>query len=422
MFPDINNEEQSDFAEMLEESYKFDQLKRGDIRQAEILEVRANEIVVDAGAKRDGFVPIGDLERLSKEFLSSLNEGDTVPVYVLNPVDRDGNLIVSINLGLEGQDWTVAQQLLDSGEVVEVEVIGHNRGGLLVRFGRLEGFVPASHSAEIQQGLEGTDRRDAMDELIGSTLGVKVIEVNQGRRRLILSQREAQREWRGIQKERLLEELKIGDIVQGVVTGIRDFGVFVDIGGADGLIHISELAWHRVPHPRDVVENGKSVEVYILELDHDKQRIALSLRRTQPDPWDNVYSTYSLEQVVEGTVSNVVDFGAFVVLPDGIEGLLHVTEMADGTLTEPHSYLKRGDRIVVKIVRIEDDRRRIGFTQTGLEMNSPTAEISEELVDITHDDLSVPGDGLPSPVEILSDDVPEADPPPDWIDEEDTAA
>ena len=379
MFSNERDDETRDFAELLEQSFEFDDLKRGDIREAEILEIRDNEIVVDVGVKRDGFVAPQDIERLDPKFLKSLKVGDTVPVYVLNPNDRDGNLLVSINLGLEGQDWLHAQQLLESGDMVEAEVIGYNRGGLLVRFGRLEGFVPSSHAADLEQGLAGPDRRDAMDDLIGTKIGLKVIEVNQGRRRLILSQREAQREWRSKQKERLLDNLKVGDVVTGRVTGVRDFGVFVDIGGADGLIHVSELAWHRVPHPRDVVEVGDEVQVYVLELDQDHQRIALSLRRTLPDPWDIVNETYQIGQVVEGTVSNVVDFGAFVVLPDGIEGLLHITEMADGTLTEPHSYLKRGDKVSVKIVRIEPERRRIGFTQQGLNISRPTDEPTGEV-------------------------------------------
>jgi len=372
MFSNERDDESRDFAEMLEQSFEFDNVQRGDIREAEILEIRDNEIVVDVGVKRDGFVAMQDIERLDPQFLKSLKIGDTVPVYVLNPSDRDGNLVVSINLGLEGQDWLRAQQLLESGDMVEAEVIGYNRGGLLVRFGRLEGFVPSSHAADLEQGLAGNIRRDAMDELIGEKIGLKVIEVNQGRRRLILSQREAQREWRSKQKERLLDHLAVGDVVTGRVTGVRDFGVFVDIGGADGLIHVSELAWHRVPHPRDVVEVGDEIKVFILELDQGQQRIALSLRRTLPDPWDIVHDTYQIDQLVEGTVSNVVDFGAFVVLDDGIEGLLHITEMADGTLTEPHSYLKRGDKVTVKIVRIEPDRRRIGFTQAGLGISRPT--------------------------------------------------
>ncbi len=368
MFVDGNDEENQDFGDLLDSFYEFDQPARGDIREAEILQIRPDEIVVDLGVKRDGIVPAHDIERLPPQVLKSLQVGQTVPVYILNPSDRDGNLIVSLNLGLQGQDWERAQSLLESGEVIETEVTGYNKGGLLVRFGRLEGFVPVSHMLDVPQGLAGAERRKAMEAMIGQTIGLKVIEVNRGRRRLILSQREAQREWRQIQKKRLLSELRVGDVVTGRVTGIRDFGVFVDIGGADGLIHVSELAWHRVPHPADAVKVGDEIKVYVLELDEENQRIALSLRQTIPDPWDVVEQTYQVDQIVEGTVSNVVDFGAFVVLPDGIEGLLHVTEMADGTLKEPYSYVKRGDKVTMKIVRIEPERKRIGFTQRGLDL------------------------------------------------------
>jgi small subunit ribosomal protein S1 len=382
LFSDNGEEEYyQDFADLLESSFEVDDLQRGDIRDAVILDIRKSEIVVDVGVKHDGIIPQQDIERMDAGLFKSLSVGDTVPVYVLNPSDQDGNLIVSLNLGLQGHDWTRASELMESGEIVEGEIIGYNRGGLLVQFGRLEGFVPTSHLAEFGQGGTDHERSEAMNDMVGQTIALKVIEVNQSRRRLILSQREAQRKWRTQQKKKLLEELKVGDIVPGRVTGVRDFGVFVDIGGADGLIHVSEMAWHRVPHPSDVVSVGDEIQVYILDLDQDQQRIALSLRRTYPDPWEKVEETYQIGQIIEGTVSNVVDFGAFVVLPDGIEGLLHITEMGDGTLTEPHSYVKRGDVIPLQIVRIEKDRKRIGFTQKELDLpeaaTPPTPEDAE---------------------------------------------
>lgn len=366
-----NENDQDEFAALLNNSEEFALPSRGDICNAEILELRDTEIVVDMGGKRDGIVPIQDVRRLGPEVLRSLQVGDVVPVYILNPNDRDGNLIVSLNLELQGRDWERACKLMESGEMVEGEIIGYNRGGWLIRFGYLEGFVPASHLAEVLPEMSDTERRTAMNALIGQSIGLKIIEVNQGHRRLILSQREAQREWRTQQKKRLLDDLSVGSVITGKVTGIRDFGVFVDLGGADGLIHVSELDWHRVPHPRDVVKVGEEIEVYVLELDRENQRIALSLRRTIADPWDVVNRNYQLGQIVEGTVSNVVDFGAFVVLSDGIEGLLHVTEMGDGTLSEPYSYLKRGDKVTVRIVRIEPERKRIGFTQRSAEGAAP---------------------------------------------------
>lgn len=410
--PDDNEKKTNQFSDLLNESYSFVPPSRGDIRKAVILEIRENEIVVDLGAKRDGIIPEQDIQRLSHELLDSLEVGDTIPVYVLNPSDREGNLLVSLNLGLQGQDWENARALLESEDLVEAEVTGYNRGGLLVRFGRLEGFIPASHTLDFHQGFGNPEQRAAVERIIGQVIGLKVIEVNQGRRRLILSQREAQREWRSQQKKRLMSELAVGDVVRGQVTGIRDFGVFVNLGGADGLIHVSELAWHRVPHPSDVLAVGQEIDVYILDLDESQQRIALSLRRTQPDPWEVVEENYQIGQVVEGEVSNVVDFGAFVVLEDGIEGLLHISEMGDGKLVEPYSYVKRGDRVTVRVVRIEPARRRIGFTQRGLGLASPTDSMEAEAME-----ESPPEEGLDEAVEVppeaeadeATEALPEAD-------------
>jgi small subunit ribosomal protein S1 len=423
-FGQTEDDKEMDLDDLLDEGYAYVEPVRGDIRNAIILLIDKTEIVVDLGVKRDGIIPQRDLERLSPDYLASLKVGDEVPVYVLNPSDRSGNLIVSLNLGLQGQDWVNAKKLLESGEMVETEVIGHNKGGVLVRFGRLEGFVPASHLADVSQGLTGPERRSAMDEMVGQVIGVKVIEVNQSRRRLILSQREAQREWRAQQKKRLLEGLNEGDRIKGRVTGIRDFGVFVNIGGADGLIHVSELAWHRVPHPSDVLRVGDEIEVYVLELDHEKQRIALSLRHLLPDPWSIVTENHHVGEIVEGAVSNVVDFGAFVVLDDGIEGLLHVTEMGDGSLKEPHSYLKRGDHVMMRIVRIESDRKRIGFSQRGLELELPTDRLqaespdeqAEEPVDIEEPPLDEqteePVDIEEIPLDEQTEEPPEIEEPP----------
>jgi small subunit ribosomal protein S1 len=232
---------------------------------------------------------------------------------------------------------------------------------VLVRWHRLEGFIPTSHLITV--GTGGNDRRDSLNTLNARVLGVKVIEVDQERRRLIFSEREAQKEWRQQQKARLLSELMEGDVVTGTVTGLRDFGAFVNLGGADGLIHVSELAWHRVDHPRDVLKIGDEIEVYVLSLDRDTNRIALSRKRLLPDPWSDAMNRYHEGQKVEGTVTNVVDFGAFIALDDGLEGLLHLTEMGDGALSEPYSYVKKGDRLELVISRLEPDKRRVGFTQ-----------------------------------------------------------
>lgn len=354
-------ETRSEFEQMLEASFSaYTPPRRGEIRNATILQIDEREIIVDMGTKRDGIVPFQDLERLDDDVRSSLKVGAEVPVYVMNPRDQDDNLIVSINMGLQQYDWDRARALLESEEPVTVSVTGSNRGGILVRWNRLEGFIPSSHLVSINLG---NDRRDSFDDLRDRHLLVKVIEVDQDRRRLIFSEREAQKEKRAQEKARLLAELREGDRVKGVVTGLRDFGAFVNLGGADGLIHVSELAWHRVDHPRDVLRVGDEIEVYVLNLDRDSNRIALSRKRLLPDPWENAAAKYHEGQLVEGAVTNVVDFGAFVALDDGLEGLLHLSEMGDGSLKEPHSYVKKGDRLSLRISHLEPEKRRVGFTQ-----------------------------------------------------------
>ncbi len=376
---DDNNDFGAEFRELLESSFTYSPPRRGEIRNAVILEIDEREIIVDLGAKRDGIVPYQDIERLDPAFHASLEVGADVPVYVMNPRDQDDNLVVSINMGLQQYDWEKARSLLESEEVVKVTVTGHNRGGILVRWNRLEGFIPSSHL--VSMNLSG-ERREAWDELRDEELGVKVIEVDQDRRRLIFSEREAQREWRAQQKARLLAELKEGDRVKGTVTGLRDFGAFVNLGGADGLIHVSELAWHRVDHPRDVLEVGQEIEVYVLNLDRESNRIALSRKRLLNDPWDDAAERYHEGQLVEGTVTNVVEFGAFVALNDGLEGLLHLSEMGDGSLKEPYSYVKKGDVLSLRISHLEPEKRRVGFTQRwGTEVSDAEGEDEDEVAE-----------------------------------------
>ena len=371
-------DDRSEFERLLQEQedYLPSSLRRGEIRNATILEIREREIIVDLNAKQDGIVRSEDLERLDDEYRQSLEPGQEVPVYVLNPRDQDDNLIVSINMGLQRYDWDKARKLLETEDVDNVKVTGHNRGGILVRWRRLEGFIPSSH---LTSASYSGDRREAWDELLGQELVVKVIEVDQDRRRLIFSEREAQREWRAQQKARLLSELQEGDVVTGTVTGLRDFGAFVNLGGADGLIHVSELAWHRVDHPRDILNVGENIDVYVLSLDQETNRIALSRKRLLRDPWEEASERYHEGQLVEGTVTNVVDFGAFVALDNGLEGLLHLSEMGDGSLKEPHSYVKKGDRLSLRISHLEPEKRRVGFTQRwGTDLADQDAQETDE--------------------------------------------
>jgi small subunit ribosomal protein S1 len=366
---------QSEFEQLLESSFAYTPPRRGEIRNAIILQIETREIIVDMGAKQDGIVPAQDIERLDADVKNALVVGGEVPVYVLNPRDQDDNLVVSINMGLQQYDWEKARQLLTSEDVVQVSITGHNRGGILVRWNRLEGFIPSSHLVSVNLANE---RSSAWNEFASKPLGVKVIEVDQDRRRLIFSEREAQKEWRAQQKARLLSELKEGDVVKGTVTGLRDFGAFVNLGGADGLIHVSELAWHRVDHPRDVLKVGDEIDVYILTLDRGSNRIALSRKRLLNDPWEDADKRYHEGQLVDGSVTNVVDFGAFIALDNGLEGLLHLSEMGDGSLKEPYSYVKKGDRLSLRISHLEPEKRRVGFTQRwGTDVNAEGEPIAQ---------------------------------------------
>jgi small subunit ribosomal protein S1 len=373
-------DDELDFEALLDSDSSLLPPQRGEVRLAEILEIRSSEIVVDLTAKRDGIVPAQDIQRLQPSVRSSLHVGDTVPVYILNPSDEEGNLIVSINLGMQQNDWLCAESLLQSGNAAEVTITGCNQGGFLVDFGQIEGFIPYSHSQSLSASSTEQERLEALSMMVGQKIQVTVIEVNQSRRRLILSQREAERTSQSELKARLMQSLHIGDILTGTVRGVRDFGVFVDLGGADGLIHISELDWHRVSHPGTLVKPGDQIQVYVLELDHENKRIALSRRRAYPDPWEDVQDRYHLDQIVSGTVSNVVDFGAFIVLPDGIEGLLHVSEMEDKSLLDGKITLQQGDSLDVRVVRVEAPRRRIGFSQRPPAIHSdlPSSPETEE--------------------------------------------
>ncbi len=344
------------------EDWDYQEPRRGQVRVGVILSIQEQEIIVDVGAKRDGIVPSTDLQRLDAESLAELAVGQEVPVYVLRTEDQDGNLLVSLNMARQEKAWLRAKELSESGEVIEDEVIGYNKGGLVVPVGEIRGFVPASQVPGFPHGLSQEDRIQRLSDMVGKKLQVKVIEINRRKRRLILSATAAQRLWRKQQRERLLAELREGEVRSGTVSSLCAFGAFVDLGGADGLVHLSELSWRRVRHPREVLKVGDEIEVYVLRLDQEKNRIGLSLKRLQPEPWALVEDKYELGQLVEGVVTNVVDFGAFAEIEDGVEGLIHVSELADGQISHPRDVVKKGDLLLLRIIRIDTRRKRLGLS------------------------------------------------------------
>ena len=340
--------------------YDYVRPKRREIREATVLAVQEDRVLVDLGAKRDGRVPGADLERLDDEVRDSLQVGAQVPVYVLDPADDRDEIIVSIHMGLAQQDWLRAQELVEGDECCECAVKTGNRGGVVVTFGRLRGFVPNSHLTSIPRGLSGEHLRQAKSDLVGKTLTLAVIEADQRSQHLVLSERKARR----AQRQRLIEELTEGDVRTGTVRSLVNFGAFVDLGGIDGLIHISELDWKHVHHPREVLRVGDQVEVYVLRVERERERIGLSRKRLLPDPWLTLTGILNPGDVVEGTVTSVVDFGAFVALDDGIEGLVHISEFPDGP--QAVSVVQPGALVQVRVLRIDPQRHRIALSLRGL--------------------------------------------------------
>ncbi len=340
----------------------YDMPQRGDIREGTVLSVSPQEIVIDLGLKREAIIPANDLARVDKNVLAEVVVGSTWPVYILQPSDREGNLIVSLSRALQEKDWLVAQQMMEKNEMFEAQVSSYNAGGLEVIFGKLRGFVPASHISTLPRAATPEERKAQLAAYVGQKIPVKIVEVDRRKRRLIMSERAVHRRWQREHRKQLLEEIQPGEIRTGIVRSLSNFGVFVDIGGADGLIHISELAWFPVSHPSEVVKVGQQVQVKVLRVDKQRERIGLSLKRVQPDPWTTAQEDYKVGELVEAVVTRVSDFGAFVRLRTGVEGLLHVTEMADIRPDHPQSLVSPGDLLLLRVLRVEPERRRIGLS------------------------------------------------------------
>ena len=359
---DMENHPMALLLEEFEDSYMKTPMM-GDIRQGVIVDKRSGEWLVDIGFKSEGIVSGRDLERLGDDF-SRLNVGDEVPVYVMRE-DKDGNLMLSISKAKAEEDWIQADKLLENQETSVGMISGYNRGGVIIKIGQVRGFVPASQLSSESQSMQRTDfdPEERWCKLVGIELRYKVIDLDRRRNRLILSERLAMREWRQAQKEKLLESLKEGGSAEGVVSSLADFGAFVNLGGADGLIHLSELSWGRVNHPSEVIQIGQKVKVQILSVDLERKRIGLSLRRMQPEPWETVAEKYEVGKVVRGVITKLVNFGAFARLEDdAVEGLIHISELADRRITHPREVVSEGDEFDLRIIRIDVERRRMGLS------------------------------------------------------------
>jgi small subunit ribosomal protein S1 len=344
-----------------EESRNFRDLRRGDVVEGTVISVGRDGVLVDVGSKSEGIIPLGEMHSLGADPLGRIASGDKLIASVMQPETPEGQVLLSLDKARGERGWRTLQTRFESGESFEAEVTGYNKGGLLVNVEGVNAFVPLSQVVGVRP-----DREDGADgslaQMAGRMLRLKVIEINRRRNRVILSERAALQEYRSAQKEKLLAELQEGEIRRGRITSVRPFGVFVDLGGADGLAHLSELNWERGRSPEDIYKVGEEVDVFVMKVDPETKKIALSLRRAQPERWEEIVDNYRVGQVVPGRVTKLVTFGAFARIDGPVEGLIHVSELSERRITHPREVVHEGDVVPLKIVRIERDKHRIGLS------------------------------------------------------------
>ena len=346
----------------------------GDVVNGRVVRIDKDEVLVDIGYKSEGVIPSNELSiRKSVDPSDEVELGEEVDALVLTKEDAEGQLILSKKRARFEKAWRRIETAAESGEPVEGSVIEVVKGGLILDLG-VRGFLPAS--------LVDIRRVHNLDEFMGQTLECKVIELNRSRNNVVLSRRAVLEEERKEVREQILDRLQPGQIVEGKISNIVDFGAFVDLDGIDGLIHISELSWSHVNHPSEVVAIGDDVRIKVLDIDRDRQRISLGLKQTQEDPWQRVVSTHRSGDVLEGTVTKVVAFGAFVEILPGVEGLVHISELADHHVESPSEVVEPGAKLDVKILEIDEERRRLSLSIKRVEgQNMPMEDLGAQIAE-----------------------------------------
>ena len=348
---------------LAEEEHVIRALAHGDIVDGTVVRVDPDEVLVDIGAKSEGVISNRELSARG-EAQVVLNPGDEVKVYVVQPENEDGNVVLSLRKARAEGIWQAVAQKESEGEILDAEVREQNKGGLIVNIMGLRGFLPSSQVARQFSGN--------LMELVGTKIPVKILEVNRKRNRLIVSQRAAQDEDRARQREELFEKLQIGDVVTGKVSGLTSYGAFVNLGGADGLIHISELSWDRINNVSDMLNVGDEVRVKVIKLDPELSRISLSLRQMSDDPWDTIEDRFPAGKAVTGEVTKTKKYGAFLQIADGVEGLLHISELSWDHVERTEDVLKVGEVVEVMVLSADKVRRRISLSLRQLHGGGPT--------------------------------------------------
>jgi small subunit ribosomal protein S1 len=397
----------------------FPTINEGEVVNGTVVRVDKDEVLVDIGYKSEGVIPVSELSiRRSVNPADEVSLGDEIAALVMTKEDAEGRLILSKKRARFEIAWKAIEQAHEQGDPVTGRVIEVVKGGLILDLG-VRGFLPAS--------LVDIRRVQDLDEFLGQELRCKVIELNRSRNNVVLSRRAVLEEERKADRQRILDALNPGDVVEGVISNIVDFGAFVDLDGMDGLIHISELSWSHVNHPSEVLEIGQKVQVKVLDIDRERQRISLGLKQTQADPWQQVLESYGEGDVVSGKVTKVVTFGAFVEILPGVEGLVHISELAQHHVENPREVVSQGDTVNVRILEVDADRRRLSLSlkrvdegmpvqpKPGDEAAPPTIDLSEDVFSdesapLSSDDaveagaLDESGDEGPAPEAVSSDE------------------
>jgi small subunit ribosomal protein S1 len=401
--------EEGHWSHLLDE-YDYSRPQRGELRDGLIMQIEENGILVSIGTKREGVIPWQDVKQMGEDYKDTLKSGDSIQVYVQDPENKEGDLVLSLTMVQVAKDWETALRLYEEGDIVRCKVVGFNKGGLLVQFNRIRGFVPASQVAQLHGRTAAEERQQALQRMVNQEIPLKVIEVDRDRNRLVFSERSATQEWRKAQKQRLLTELQPGDILTGRVNQLTNFGAFIDLGGADGLAHISELSWQRVNHPREVLAPGQEVKVIVVEIDRDRERIGLSLRKLQDNPWDTIDQRYSLGQLVTGPVTNVTPFGAFVQVEEAVEGLIHASELDVDPQTQPSDVLQPGQSVTAKVISLDRQRQRMGLSLrrvTEDQEQEQAADEAESPSEVTESAETTPEAVTPETPEVTEETPPE---------------
>jgi len=361
--------EPTTMAELLaEQDADIRSFKHGDVVEGTVVRIDRDEILVDIGAKSEGVVSNRELYGRNAETAPTLAIGDTVLVYVLQPESPEGHAVLSLRrAGLE-RKWRSMQEQFEAGVIIEAPVIDHNKGGLIVDCG-IRGFVPISQIVDFPRRPQNEQPRDAAQEIaeklqpyVGRRLRLKILEVNRKANRLILSEKVALYEERREKRDELFSSLQVGQKVTGSVRSIAPFGVFIDLGGIDGLVHKSELSWNKVNNPEAGYKVGDEVEAEVIDINHERGRISLSIRRLQPDPWHSTVADFRVGDLIDGTVTKLVNFGAFVRVRDGLEGLIHISELSHQRVAHPGDVVREGQTLKLKIISLDSERHRLGLS------------------------------------------------------------